>query len=273
MTLQINPMRKYVRPGGLPHFFCPGCGSAQVLQYFTRAVDELGLDLDKMVMIGGVGCTARIPIYLNADVLHGVHGRTLAWAMGMKLANPELKIVIFAGDGDAVSIGGNHFIHAARRNLDVTMIVVNNLNFAMTGGQVAPTTPWKAVTTTTPYGSGEPPFDICKLAEAAGATYVSRWTPNKPLQAIKSIKTALSHKGFSVVEMISQCPTHFGRYAIGSGRPDRLLKWIDERSISKAEAEKLDASQREGKFVLGEFVNIQRPVFGGTTSYEAGVAE
>ena len=173
-----------------------------------------------MVTIGGVGCTARIPVYLHADTLHGVHGRTLAWAMGMKLANPELKVVVFAGDGDAVSIGGNHFIHAARRNLDVTMIVVNNLNFAMTGGQVAPTTPINSVTTTTPYGSGEPSFDICKLAEAAGATYVARWTPNKPLQAIKSIKTALSHKGFSVVEIVAQCPTHFGRYAIGSGKPE-----------------------------------------------------
>ena len=138
MSVKINPMRKYVRPGGLPHFFCPGCGAAQVLQYFTRAVDDLGLDLGKMVTIGGVGCTARIPVYLHADTLHGVHGRTLAWAMGMKLANPELKVVVFAGDGDAVSIGGNHFIHAARRNLDVTMIVVNNLNFAMTGGQVLP---------------------------------------------------------------------------------------------------------------------------------------
>jgi 2-oxoglutarate ferredoxin oxidoreductase subunit beta len=271
--MTINPMRKYVRPHGLPHFFCPGCGAGQVLQYFTRAAHELSLNLDNIVAIGGVGCAARIPIYLNVDVLHGVHGRTLAWAMGIKLAKPELKVVVFAGDGDAVSIGGNHFIHAARRNLDVTMIVVNNLNFAMTGGQVAPTTPYSSVTTTTPYGSGEPPFDICRLAETAGATYVARWTPNKPLQAIRSIKTALSHKGFSVVEIVAQCPTHFGRYAIGSGNPADLLKWIDERSITKAQAESLDPSEREGKFVLGEFVNTERPVYRGTTRYEVERAE
>ena len=143
----------------------------------------------------------------------------------------------------------------------------------MTGGQVAPTTPINSVTTTTPYGSGEPSFDICKLAEAAGATYVARWTPNKPLQAIKSINTALSHKGFSVVEIVAQCPTHFGRYAIGSGKPEELLMWIDARSITKALADLLDATVVDGKLVMGEFVNIERPVFGGTTSYEAGRAK
>ncbi|MGI6603551.1 MAG: 2-oxoacid:ferredoxin oxidoreductase subunit beta [Firmicutes bacterium] len=270
MTASVNPARRHIRPGGLPHFFCPGCGSGQVLNFFLKAVDELNLSLDNMVTIGGVGCTARIPVYLNADTLHGVHGRTLAWATGMKLHNPELKVVVFAGDGDAASIGGNHFIHAARRNLDVTMILVNNLNFAMTGGQVAPTTPLQSTTTTTPYGSSEPPFDICRLAAAAGATYVSRWTTNRAHQAVRAIKAALSHRGFSLVEIISQCPTHFGRYALGSGKAADLLNWIEERSVTLAQAEKLSDGERAERFVLGEFIKMERPVFAGSTIYEVG---
>lgn len=178
----INPLRRYIRENKLPHFFCAGCGCGQTLNLFLRAVDELGLNLSQMVAIGGVGCTARIPIYLKTDVLHGVHGRTLAWATGIKLMRPDLKVVIFAGDGDAASIGGNHLIHAARRNLDVTLIVVNNLNYAMTGGQVAPGTPLDLVTMTTPYGNPEPRFDICGLVAKAGATYVARWSPMQPKQ-------------------------------------------------------------------------------------------
>jgi 2-oxoglutarate/2-oxoacid ferredoxin oxidoreductase subunit beta len=268
-----NPLRKYARPGKLPHFFCPGCGCGQVWQYFIRAIDDLNMSLDNMVCIGGVGCTARIPVYLNTDVLHGVHGRTLAWATGIKMMKPDMKVVIFAGDGDLASIGGNHFIHAARRNLDVTVIVCNNLNFAMTGGQVAPTTPLHAVTMTTPYGSNEPQFDLCKLAVTAGATYVARWTPNRSMPAIRSIKTALQHKGFSMVEIITQCPTHFGRYALGTGKPDEMLKWIDKSSVSKADAETMAPEELDGKFVLGEFINVQRPVFEGTTVFNTGVRE
>lgn len=270
MSQLTNEQRKHIRPGGLPHFFCSGCGCGQVLNYFLRAVDELGLDLSSMVTIGGVGCTARIPIYLNTDALHGVHGRTLAWATGIKLHQPETPIVVFAGDGDAASIGANHLIQAARRNLDVTVILVNNFNFAMTGGQVAPTTPINATTTTTPYGSAEPPFDVCQLAVAAGATYVSRWNTSHGPQAIKAIKTALSHPGFSLVEIVSQCPTHFGRYVLKSSNPADLVKWIEDNSVMLREADKLTAEERAGKFVLGEFVNIKRPVFTGSTIYKEG---
>ncbi len=268
MSQVINPLRKYTREDKLPHFFCAGCGCGQIFNYFLRAVDELGLDLEKMVTIGGVGCTARIPVYMKTDTLHGIHGRTLAWASGIKLHKPETPIVIFAGDGDLASIGGNHFIHAARRNLDVTVIVANNLNFAMTGGQVAPTTPYDSITMTTPYGSSEPDFDICKLAEAAGATYVSRWTANKPIQATKAIKDALSHKGFSLLEIVSQCPTHFGRYALKTGNPTKVVEWIEENSITLPKAENLTEEEKEGKFILGEFVNKEKPVYGGTTAYE-----
>lgn len=268
MTQLMNLNRKYIRNGKLPHFFCPGCGCGQVLNFFLSAVDELGIDLNNMVTIGGVGCTARIPVYLNTDTLHGVHGRTLAWATGIKLHNPDLPIVIFAGDGDLASIGGNHFIHAARRNLDVTVIMVNNLNFAMTGGQVAPTTPYDAVTMTTPYGSSEPDFDVCKLAIAAGASHVARWTTNKPIQSINAIKQALQHKGFSILEIVSQCPTHFGRYALKSGSPEKLLNWIEDKSISISRAEGLSEEEKKDMFMLGEFIKIDKPVFTGSSVYE-----
>mgnify|MGYP001815574361 FL=1 len=159
--MNSNPLRKYLRKDSLPHFFCSGCGAAQVLNYFIQAADELALDFDNLVAIGGVGCAARIPVYLHAESLHGVHGRTLPWATGIKLHKPELDVVIFSGDGDAGAIGGNHLIQAARRNLDVTMIVVINLTFAMTGGLVGPTTFQEVKTATTPYGNTEQPFDLC----------------------------------------------------------------------------------------------------------------
>lgn len=265
MEQPINPLRKYIRNGKLPHFFCPGCGCGQVMSYFLKATDELGLDLDKVVTIGGVGCTARIPVYLDTVVLHGVHGRTLAWATGIKMHKPDLKVVVFAGDGDLTSIGGNHFIQAARRNLDVTVVMVNNMNFAMTGGQVAPTTPENTVTMTTPYGSSEASLDVCNVAKAAGATYISRWTTNMPNQAVKSLKAALQHKGFSLVEIVSQCPTHFGRYALKSGKPEVTLEWIKDNTVPAAKADKLTEDEKAGKFIVGEFVNTQRPVYAGST--------
>ncbi len=268
MSVKINPLRKYIRNGKLPHFFCPGCGCGQILNYFLVAIDDLKLNLDEIITIGGVGCTARIPVYLATDSFHGVHGRTLAWATGIKLYQPELKVVIFAGDGDLASIGGNHFIHAARRNLDVTVFLVNNFNFAMTGGQVAPTTLFDYITMTTPYGSRENPFDICQLAECAGATYVSRWSTTKPLQTIKSMKKALNHKGFSLVEILSQCPTNFGRYALKTGDPKKVLQWMDNNSILKSKTENLSENELKGKFILGDFVEITKPVFQGTTIYK-----
>lgn len=263
----INPNRRYLREYKLPHFFCAGCGCGQVLNYFTQALTALDMDITSMITIGGVGCTARIPVYLKTDTLHGVHGRTLAWATGIKLVKPDNKIVIFAGDGDLASIGGNHFIHACRRNLDVTVIMVNNLNFAMTGGQVAPTTPTESITMTTPYGNSEPRFDVCKLAVTAGATYVARQTTSRPAQAVASIKKALQHKGFSLVEIVSQCPTHFGRYALKTGDPQKLVDWIKERTIDIKNADTITEDQQKDVFVCGEFIDIERPVYDGTTVY------
>ena len=160
--LIINPNRRFLRPEKLPHFFCGGCGCGQILNYYTQVLNDLDMDPQHMVHIAGVGCTARIPVYLKTDMFHGVHGRTLAWATGVKMMMPDTPVVVFAGDGDIASIGGNHLIHAARRNLDVTVIMANNLNFAMTGGQVAPTTPEESRTMTTPFGSPEPQFDVCR---------------------------------------------------------------------------------------------------------------
>jgi len=268
-----SPLLEKTRPGKLPHMFCPGCGCGQVLNFFLRACKRVGMDTEEMVCIGGVGCAARIPIYMKTDAFHGVHGRTLAWATGIKLHKPELPVVIFAGDGDAASIGGNHLIQAARRNLDVTFIIVNNLNFAMTGGQVAPTTPLSSTMTTTPYGNTEQPFDLCELARTAGATHVSRWTTAHVPQATKALQKALQHRGFALVEIISQCPTHFGRYALGTGSPVDSLKWLRENSISLTKAQNLEAEAKAGKFIVGEYVDIERPVYRGTSIYENGVTE
>jgi len=264
-----NPMRKHLRKDSLPHFFCSGCGAAQVLNFFVQAADELSLDFDKLVAIGGVGCAARIPVYLHAEALHGVHGRTLPWATGIKLHNPELEVVIFSGDGDAAAIGGNHLIQAARRNLDVTMIVVNNLTFAMTGGQMAPTTFRELTTLTTPYGNREQPFDLCKLAIAAGATFASRWTIHRPHQAINALKKAILHKGFALVEIVTQCPTNFGRRAIGTGDPVRGVQWIKEHSVTIKKASELSEQELADKFVLGNFFEKQAPVFEGSSVYVA----
>lgn len=265
----MHPLWKYLRPNSLPHFFCSGCGSAQILNFFLRAADELQIDFDELVAIGGVGCTARVPVYMRAESLHGVHGRTLAWATGIKLHNPKLKVVIFSGDGDAAAIGGNHLIQAARRNLDVTMIVANNLNFAMTGGQVAPTTLPKVHTTTTPFGNNEPRFDLCKLVVAAGGTYVARATTQKPIIVFKHIKAALQHRGFSFVEVITQCPTNYGRRAIGTDVPAETVTWIKENSVPLEDANKYSAKELDDKFVLGTFIDEQRPVFTGSSYYQS----
>jgi 2-oxoglutarate ferredoxin oxidoreductase subunit beta len=236
-----------------------------VLNFFLQAAQEVDLDFDKLVAIGGVGCAARIPVYIKAEALHGVHGRTLPWATGIKLYNPNLHVVIFAGDGDAAAIGGNHLVQAARRNLDVTMIVVNNMTFGMTGGQIAPTTPRDLKSATTPYGNPEPSFDLCQLAQSAGATFVSRWSTHRAKKTIGAIKKALIHKGFSLVEILAQCPTNFGRRALSIGDPVECMDWLRKHSLSINQAEKLPSGAVEGKFVLGDFVETHKPVFQGSS--------
>lgn len=268
MMEKIERLRDNLRDDSLPHFFCSGCGAGQVMNFFLQAADEIDLDFDNLVAVGGVGCTARIPVYLKCDALHGIHGRVFPWATGIKLKNPDLDVVVFAGDGGVGAIGGNHFIQAARRNLDVTTIVVNNLNFAMTGGQVSPTTPSDMHTSTTPFGNEEEKFDLKKLHEAAGGTFYSRWNTSRSQNAIKAIKEALEHDGFSVVEIIAQCPTHFGRYALGTGKPVEGIEWIEDQSMSVSEAESKEEEELKDRFIVGDFYQKDRPVFDGSTVFE-----
>jgi len=203
-------MNKYLRY--LPHKFCSGCGNGIILNCFIRAIDQLDIDLDSYLCVSGIGCSSWIPSpYLNLDTFHTVHGRAIAYATGAKVFNNNLTVIVFTGDGDGAGIGGNHLIHAARRNIDITVFLVNNMIYGMTGGQVAPTTPKNAITDTTPFGNPEKPFDLCKLVEAAGGSFIARWTVFQPRKLIKIMKEAIIHKGFSFVEILSPCPTEYGR--------------------------------------------------------------
>ena len=213
--------------------FCPGCGNGMILNSFVRAVDDLGWDVKDMLCVSGIGCSSWIPSpHFKGDTLHTTHGRALAFATGAKVFNPSLKTVVFTGDGDGSGIGGNHLIHAARRNIGLTCILVNNFNYAMTGGQIAPTTLHDAKTTTSPYGNPEQPFDIAKLVAAAGATYVAKWTTNHVLELTKSMKEAMQNPGFSFIEVLSQCPTQqrniLGVRAPAQELPSRLLEMLAE---------------------------------------------
>ncbi|MGB9676311.1 MAG: thiamine pyrophosphate-dependent enzyme [Candidatus Bathyarchaeales archaeon] len=250
--------KKYLRPLPLP--FCAGCGAFTVMSEFLRAVHELGYEsLDKFVFCSGIGCSSWIPSpYFEADSIHTLHGRSIPVATGIKLMRPDLNVVVFGGDGDIVGIGLSHFIHAARRNMDMLVIMVNNMIYGMTGGQVAPTTPPKTKTTTTPYGSFENPLDSAKLAVTAGACYVARWTTAHPTQLKESIKKALNVKGFRFIEAISQCPTAYGRRA-GFKDAAQMLKRFKENAVPIEEAEKLNEEQLNGKIVIGEFIQRKKP--------------
>jgi len=217
---------KYLRR--LPTAFCPGCGNGQILRAFVEAVDELGIDKNKIVAVSGIGCSAWISSpYLRVDTLHTTHGRAIAFATGVALSRPDLKVVVFTGDGDGAGIGGNHLIHAARRGVNMLVILVNNGIYAMTGGQSAPTTPKGAKTKTHPTGFPERPFDVASLVLAAGADYVARWTTAHLVQLKNSIKEALEITGFRFIEVVSQCPTHFGRI-IGVTDPWRMIMRFKE---------------------------------------------
>jgi len=253
-------IRKYLRDIEMP--FCAGCGIFTVMNTFLRAIHELGHeDLSKFVFCSGIGCSAWIPSpHFIADSIHTPHGRSIPVATGVKLLRPDINVVVFGGDGDIVGIGLSHFIHAARRNLDILAIMVNNMVYGMTGGQVAPTTPFKIKTTTTPYGSFEQPLDAARLAVTAGACYVSRWTTIHQNELRESIKKAMKIKGFRFIEAVSQCPTAFGR-RVGFKDVGEMLKWFKENSVSIKQSEKLDEDELAKKIVVGEFIQRQRPTF------------
>ena len=218
----MTDVKSYLREWAMPHVLCPGCAHGIVLRSFLVAVDKLQLDQDKVALVAGIGCSSRLVGYADFCTLHGTHGRAPAFATGLKLARPELSVVVVTGDGDGLAIGGNHLIHAARRNIDITVILLNNSIYGMTGGQVAPTTPQGAVASTTPLGNTEASFDACKLLVGAGASFVARVLAATPIEMTKLMAEGMNHPGFSFIEVISDCPEYFGRYNKTGGGADML---------------------------------------------------
>jgi 2-oxoglutarate ferredoxin oxidoreductase subunit beta len=250
----VRALEKYIRPGVRSTPFCPGCGHGILMNHMLRAIDELAMDMSKMLFVSGIGCAAWIPSpHFDGDTLHTLHGRAIAFATGAKLFNPDLCVVVLSGDGDLTSIGGNHLIHAARRNIDLKVICANNMVYGMTGGQVASTTPKGAKTATTGEGNPYRPFDLCKLAEAAGATYVARYSVTQPVALIHAIKKSLLHVGFSFIEVLSPCPTQFGRRN-RFDRPDVMIQDLIKRCVLEEEAEGLTEKERAERILTGEFL-------------------
>ena len=253
-----HPLDGLLRTDRIPHIWCPGCGIGTAFSSCLTAMKTSGLDLQKMVMVSGIGCTGRGAGYANIDSFHTTHGRAIPFATGMKLANPELNMVVFSGDGDLFAIGGNHFIHAARRNVDMTVVCVNNLNYGMTGGQMAATTPHKAKTTTTPVGNPESPFNLPLMAYASGATFIARWTILHARDLTNCIETALNRKGFSFIEVLSPCPVNYGRR--NKQKPFDALKFYQEKGIIKNGAHPAEIeTDYEKSVVLGNFYDISKP--------------
>ncbi|UCE11915.1 MAG: 2-oxoacid:ferredoxin oxidoreductase subunit beta [Candidatus Thorarchaeota archaeon] len=253
---------EYLRTETLPQPFCPGCGNGTITNSFLRAVKDLDHDdLSAFAFVSGIGCGAWIPSpHFKADTLHTTHGRAVAFATGLKLANPELRVVVISGDGDLAGIGGNHLIHAARRNMDMTVICSNNYNYGMTGGQVSPTTFLGDTTATTPHGNPERPFDLCGLVAAAGANYVARWTTAHPVQASRAIKTALERRGFTFIDILSQCPTAYGRSA-KVGTAQDFFKWFKKLKVRKKDQPVFHTTPTPENMELGVFVDRDEPSF------------
>ena len=246
-------LQQYLRPGQPPTAFCPGCGHGILMGLILRAIDELELNINDMLFVSGIGCAAWIPSpHFNTDTLHTLHGRAIPAATGAKMFNPKLTTLVISGDGDLVDIGGNHLIHAARRNIDLTAICANNMVYGMTGGQACSTTPAGGFTQTTQGGNPYRPFDLCKLVCAAGATYVARYSVTQPFALICSIKKALQTQGFSFIEVLSPCPTQFGRRNQFS-TPTDMLKLLMHNCMLKEEAKSLSPKELEGKILTGEF--------------------
>ncbi len=256
---------EYLRNEKLPHIWCPGCGDGTVLKAIIRAIHNLQLKKDDLVMVSGIGCSSRTPGYVDFNTLHTTHGRALAFATGVKHAKPGLKVIVVSGDGDATAIGGNHFIHAARRNIDITMILYNNYIYGMTGGQASPTTPTGSFASTAPYGNIDPNFDICALAQAAGASFVARGTAYHAPQLDRLIEKAILNQGFSLVEVMLQCPIAYGRRNRFKTAND-MLKWQKEHAVSVDAAAKMTPEELEGKFLTGVLFQKERPEF--TAQYD-----
>ena len=258
MSVTEHPLRKFTRPHVKKTTTCPGCGNGIVAQAILRSIDELGLNMDDFVFVSGIGCSAWIPSPLfAADTLHTTHGRPVAFATGVKLGRPESHVMVASGDGDLTAIGGNHLIHAARRNIDITVVLVNNGIYGMTGGQTAPTTPRGLITITSPYGSMEHELNISEMITAAGAPYVARWTTFHPRQLTRSIKKGIQKKGFALIEAVSQCPVQFGR-ASKIGKAVNMLQYFKENSIRINKAAEMSEADLQGKIIVGEFADKEK---------------
>jgi 2-oxoglutarate ferredoxin oxidoreductase subunit beta len=254
-----NPVEPFLRVDRMPHIWCPGCGIGTTVNCFARALVESKLPREKVAVVSGIGCTGRVAGYVRLDSFHTTHGRAIPFATGLKLANPELTVVVYSGDGDLIAIGGNHFIHAARRNVDIKVVCVNNFIYGMTGGQVGPTTPLGAIASTSPYGCFEKPFNLPFLAESSGAVYVARWTAYHVRHIARSMLEMFQKKGFCFLEIIAPCPTLYQRRnKLGDGLD--AMKYYKQKSVVRNGANPRDAEiGLAGEIIVGKFVDVDRP--------------
>ncbi len=248
---------KYLREKQLPHIWCPGCGHGTILGNLIRGIDRAGYDQDKTVVVSGIGCSGRASGYLNFDTLHVTHGRAIPFATGIKLANPELNVIVITGDGDGAAIGGNHLIHGCRRNLEMTVILFNNQIYGMTGGQFSPMTPMGDKGTTVPYGNIDQNFNLVEMTKSAGATFIARTTTYHVNQLLRILTRGLKHKGFTFIETISQCPINYGKRN-GMKSVEEMLKWQKESAVDIKKWERLSPEDREGKFPTGVLYHENR---------------
>ncbi len=255
------PVKDYIRDRFFPHIWCPGCGHGIVLNGMLKAIEELGLSKNEIVMVSGIGCSSRISGYVDFHTLHTIHGRALAFASGVKMSRPELNLIIPMGDGDALAIGGNHFIHAARRNIDLTAIIMNNRIYGMTGGQFSPLSGHGIKASTAPYSTIDHDFDIMELAKSAGATFAARTTTFHIKEITSIIKKAILHEGFSVVEIMSQCPTYFGKQ-------NKLGNSFEMMELFKKNTRKIGSNKKlENKNLIERGIFIQKELPEYTNEY------
>jgi 2-oxoglutarate ferredoxin oxidoreductase subunit beta len=255
----VNPVEPILRMDRMPHIWCPGCGIGTTVNSFARALLDSKLPLDRVAVVSGIGCTGRVAGYVHLDSFHTTHGRPIPFATGLKLANPSLTVVVYSGDGDLSAIGGNHLIHAARRNIDLKVICVNNFIYAMTGGQSGPTTPLTATTSTSPYGAYEPSFNLPQLVDAAGAVYVARWTTFHVRQLARAMTDVFKKKGFCFIEVLSPCPTLYERRnKLGEGL-DTMKFYKEKSKIRNGIPTSEVAFGMRDEIIVGKFVDRERP--------------
>lgn len=256
-----HPSAPLLRMERIPHVWCPGCGIGTVVKCYATALERSGLDLDKVSVVSGIGCSGRVAGYMRLDAFHTTHGRAIPFATGLKLGRPELQVTVVSGDGDLVGIGGNHFIHAARRNVDLLVILINNFIYGMTGGQNAPTTPLEARSSTMPFGNFEQPFNLPHLAASSGAPYVARWTCLHIRRLTWAIEEALERKGFRFIEVIAPCPTLYARLnKLGTGLSEMRFYHDSAEICHGADTRDLGVGFHQ-KIVCGKFVDEPRPTF------------